>query len=292
MISYSIRCFVVMHVFMILFQPTCSGKFPSIDDKLEYLFSGQEINPDVFRTFLSLYDRPLVKNKDVEYQIKRIIRLHDKKVEFLPVEYFNDCGKQYASVYYSEKQNWGRSKHLLYNFTKVNDDWKIMIYEPRVFISNPGREVNGLVLELNSDKKKYSLGQKKDIVLKIILRNRSKSNIKIIDDRWELGENIFLKIIRVSDCVEYSPIPNIGFIDYADDACFRVLKPNKYVKKTLNEDEIVYMPKIPWRLEAHHYYLCYVVYTQHLGVSRGIEVADDEWKGRLTSNPILLEITP
>ena len=183
-----------------------------------------------------------------------------------------------------------KNKIKYYYFIKINDEWKITVIPYRVFLSEPGKEINGLTLELSSDKAKYSISRKKDIVLKIKLRNKSKSPVKIIGDRWEAGENIFLKITKLPCCEEYSPMRHMGFIDYDGSASFYIIKPGRYVEKTLQEDEVQFMPNILGRLDAG-YYLVYVVYTQYLGPNRDIEITKDEWKGRVTSNPILLEIT-
>jgi hypothetical protein len=292
---------ITLAIVLFLAGPSCSGKMPQISDKLQYIFNAKEIDPCILYEFYSPEDQNTFRkpyiNTDayINFKIDQIKELRDKKVKILPVEYLSECGKEYACVYYSEDWYWGgKAKKLLFNFIKINDEWKITEFPYRVFLSEPGKEVKGLALELSSDKEKYSISKDKEIVLKIKLTNKSKSPVKIIGDRWEVMENIFLRVKKLPDCEGHAIVSEVGLVDYAGFAHFHIIKPGEYLEKNLNQkDEVVWMPDMLKSLSDYGCgrYNLYFVYTQYLGSERSLQVDKDEWSGRLTSNPILLEIT-
>lgn len=241
------------------------------------------------RPYLSSFDKKRSTEKEIAGLLSKLAGIPKKNM--LSPEEYTECGKHYASISCRYNYDWGVGQRHLASFVKEEGEWKISLAGVPVFLSNPGQEVNGLVLELISDKNEYSVGSDSVITIKLRVKNVSRVPTFILENRWELGENIHLRILRLPDCEDWTPPILQGFIDYSELGKISVFEPNEYIEKQLGEKGgVMFMPSLIEWLEPSFYYVVFLIYEQHHGSSRDCAIGDNEWQGRVTSNPLLIRI--
>ena len=258
---------------------------------------------DLIMECFSSLDRKLAKSSP-QYEKSCIKKFKELIFDYhtsrkIYIEEISDLGVEYAIVNVEDViDNSGDARKYVNRLcVLINEEgeWRIdnIRSSYKVFLSKPGAAINGLQLQASLNKEDYKLEDSWDA--QVILTNVSNIPIKLLD-RFTIDKDIFCKIINVEDNQDIPCSVGLYFI-YSRSPSYRILQPGQSINIKLSSDDKIGSQRLvsfqseyvkPYFKPGK--YIVYFLYSPSLEIERNLPVSHDEWKGRVTSEPIEIEL--